>query len=464
MRIDSSGNVGIGVTPESWNVYDQVFEIGNASVFTYSADELNISANSYYNSGHLYKNTGEASRYQAVNGTHIFYVAPSGTADNALSWTTAMIISNEGTTTCTAKSGANAYAGHFKNSHASAHTVISSSEVTSGFTEANYLAGTRQSASSAWSNFRGYSGNGSTDYTDLEFNLRGDGNGYCDGSWSGGGADYAEYFEWADGNPLNDDRVGYSVALVNNQIKIAEAGDTVIGVISGSPSVVGDAAWNKWIGKYLKDDFGAYIFEEYSVTEWDEEVIDQEAYTETVEVEEVTEERQVTEAVETGSYVNLAGETVVETEERGVTTEGTETVVEIQEVDGVRKEVEVTKTVQVPVMETVVVTPASTETVEHPATYKTEHRSYHTDAIPADVTVPAGAVVTSQDGDGNNLQRRKPNPDYVEGQEYISREDRPEWDAVGLMGKLRIRKGQPTASTWIKMRDVSDSVEEWLVK
>jgi hypothetical protein len=35
---------------------------------------------------------------------------------------------------------------------------------------------------------------------------------------------------------------------------------------------------------------------------------------------------------------------------------------------------------------------------------------------------------------------------------------------VGLMGKLRIRKGQPTGSNWIKMRDVSDTVEEWLVR
>ena len=56
------------------------------------------------------------------------------------------------------------------------------------------------------------------------------------------------------------------------------------------------------------------------------------------------------------------------------------------------------------------------------------------------------------------------NPDYNPDQEYTSRENRPEWDTVGLMGKLRIRKEQPTGSSWIKMRDVSDTVEEWLVR
>ena len=30
------------------------------------------------------------------------------------------------------------------------------------------------------------------------------------------GADYAESFEWADGNPNNEDRVGYSVVIVPN--------------------------------------------------------------------------------------------------------------------------------------------------------------------------------------------------------------------------------------------------------
>jgi len=34
-----------------------------------------------------------------------------------------------------------------------------------------------------------------------------------------GNADYAEYFEWVDGNPNNDDRVGYFVELVNDKIQ-----------------------------------------------------------------------------------------------------------------------------------------------------------------------------------------------------------------------------------------------------
>ena len=37
----------------------------------------------------------------------------------------------------------------------------------------------------------------SGDGADVEFQFSGDGNGTCDGSWTGGGADYAEYFETA---------------------------------------------------------------------------------------------------------------------------------------------------------------------------------------------------------------------------------------------------------------------------
>jgi len=134
-----------------------------------------------------------------------------------------------------------------------------------GFASHGQMVGVERGATSAYSFANYYSGrrpdNGGGD---REFNFRGDGNAYADASWNASGADYAEYFEWADGNTDNNDRVGYSVSLVNNKIKIAESGETVIGVISGNPSVVGDTSWNKWQGKHMRDDYGRYIWEEYT--------------------------------------------------------------------------------------------------------------------------------------------------------------------------------------------------------
>lgn len=211
-----------------------------------------------------------------------------------------------------------------------------------------------RAANSAYRFFAAHSNGG----TDQEFNLQGDGNAFADGTWTGGGADYAEYFEWADGNPNDEDRRGISVTLDGNKIKPAGPTDTIIGVISGNPSVVGDAAWNKWSEKYLRDDFGTYVMEDYEVLQW----------------------------------------TDADGKDRAVDADG-----------------------------------------------------------PDAGDAPADATVVVQ-------QRRKLNPAYDPEQEYVSREQRPEWDCVGLMGKLRVRVGQPTDPRWIKMRDVSETVEEWLVR
>ncbi len=90
--------------------------------------------------------------------------------------------------------------------------------------------------------------------------------------------------------------------------------------------------------------------------------------------------------------------------------------------------------------------------------------NYEFDEIPEDVTAPADAVVKTHDNDNITFSRKIKNPDFNSSLTYVRREDRKEWDAVGLMGKLRIRKGHPTAAGWIKMRDVSDTVEEWLIR
>lgn len=86
------------------------------------------------------------------------------------------------------------------------------------------------------------------------------------------GADYAEYFEWLDGNPNSEDRRGYFVTLDGKNIKIAEPNDYVLGIISGMPCVIGNGD-EDWMGRYICDDFGAYIGEEF---EYEEEVFDKE--------------------------------------------------------------------------------------------------------------------------------------------------------------------------------------------
>jgi len=60
---------------------------------------FNISENVYFNGMYdAYIDTNYASLYRQQQGTHTFKVAGSGTADNAISWTTAMTIENSGDT------------------------------------------------------------------------------------------------------------------------------------------------------------------------------------------------------------------------------------------------------------------------------------------------------------------------------------------------------------------------------
>jgi hypothetical protein len=56
-------------------------------------------SNSYYDSGWKYLNTDLATNYESKSGTHKFQVAPSGTADAAISWNTALSIDNAGIVT-----------------------------------------------------------------------------------------------------------------------------------------------------------------------------------------------------------------------------------------------------------------------------------------------------------------------------------------------------------------------------
>lgn len=75
-------------------------------------------------------------------------------------------------------------------------------------------------------------------------------------------ADYAEYFEWEDGNTAFEDRVGYFVTMDGDKIRIAVPGDSyILGIVSGEPFVLGNGDCDVWNGMYLRDEFGRTIYE-----------------------------------------------------------------------------------------------------------------------------------------------------------------------------------------------------------
>lgn len=112
-------------------------------------------------------------------------------------------------------------------------------------------------------------GNGYSD-SSLSNAFRVDDNGtpYSKSGLNTTGCDYAEYFEWQDGNENDEDRRGYFVTLDGKYIKIADAGDWVLGIVSGFPSIIGNGD-EEWRGRYVFDDFGTPVIEtfEYEVDE-----------------------------------------------------------------------------------------------------------------------------------------------------------------------------------------------------
>jgi hypothetical protein len=104
----------------------------------------------------------------------------------------------------------------------------------------------------------------------IEFDASG--NGRFDGGADISAADYAEYFEWEDGNPNDEDRRGKAVVLVNGgKIRLATADDPdseYLGIISVEPGVVGDSAWSVWTGAWKRDKFGQRIKEDYNLICW----------------------------------------------------------------------------------------------------------------------------------------------------------------------------------------------------
>lgn len=100
LLIDTAGNVGIGVTPSAWATGVTALQIGAILSLAYDPNTGgSVFLNNSYQDGvstHKYQYTGSATRYEHYNGKHIWFNAPTGTANTAITWTQAMTLDASG--------------------------------------------------------------------------------------------------------------------------------------------------------------------------------------------------------------------------------------------------------------------------------------------------------------------------------------------------------------------------------
>lgn len=250
--------------------------------------------------------------------------------------------------------------------------------------------------------------------SNTRFALVQDGNAYADLTWNAGGADHGDYFEWKDGNPNGEDRVGRTVVIDGRKIRLSRAGDRaedVIGAVSGNLSFAGNHPI-AWSGKYARDAFNRYVLEPYRVRR----------------VERLEVKITVAPAAPTlGSrLLNQALSAV-----------GAELKPELVE---------------------------RREEIWHPEWLPEEQAPAAGEFERDGVTYRATNDVTDRTEGGQPLLRRKLNQAFDPAREYTFRKDRPEWAAVGLNGRIPIRRGELVHPSWRLMGEVAEGVDEYLVR
>ena len=137
--------------------------------------------------------------------------------------------------------------------------IGSNARATTGDVQAVYIGGDNTLATRTDNVFAfiGKSGSGSTTK----------GKAFADVSFNGSGADFAEMFEWNDGNPNGEDRVGLFVRLTtganglpNGKIEVGGDG-LIVGPVSAMPGSTVNTAALGWQGRYLRDDFGRFVLD-----------------------------------------------------------------------------------------------------------------------------------------------------------------------------------------------------------
>jgi len=99
MRLDASGNLGLGVTPSAWS-QGRAFELLNPGYGFWNGSgspaSMYMLANAYYNGGFKYGGTGQASHYYQYQGAHVWSTAASGLVGDPITFTQAMTLDASG--------------------------------------------------------------------------------------------------------------------------------------------------------------------------------------------------------------------------------------------------------------------------------------------------------------------------------------------------------------------------------
>jgi len=98
MRITSGGEIGIGITPKSWTLFNPI-QIGQSSSFVgrTALNQTDVANNWYYNGNSRRINAGYAQRYiQNSSGEHVWYTAGTDSADSILVMPERLRIANGG--------------------------------------------------------------------------------------------------------------------------------------------------------------------------------------------------------------------------------------------------------------------------------------------------------------------------------------------------------------------------------
>jgi hypothetical protein len=98
-RFDSSGNLGLGVTPSAWTTTNAATaQLKNISIAALATNDLQLSSNAYFDGSswrYIASSVAATNYYQSL-GAHVWRNAVSGTAGNAITFTQAMTLDASG--------------------------------------------------------------------------------------------------------------------------------------------------------------------------------------------------------------------------------------------------------------------------------------------------------------------------------------------------------------------------------